>query len=379
MSEIRLVGVSKIWGSTRAVDDVTVTAPARRLLVLLGPSGCGKSTTLRLVAGLERATAGRIWIGERDVTDLAPAARRLSMVFQSYALFPHLTVRENILFGLKVRHVPREERERRLARAVDLLGIGALLERRPSQLSGGQQQRIALARAVVFEPRLLLMDEPLGSLDLARKEEMLLFIERLPGALGIPILYVSHAIDEVLRLASTLVLIDGGRIVATGPLSEVAANVDLRPFTGLFDEGAVVRARVERHDPAQGLTILGFSGGELVIPSLDVAPGTAVNALIRSRDVALSLRPPEGTSILNVLRGRVVEIREEAGPQVLVRLDVGCALRARIMRKSIGDLQLSAGKEVYALVKAVAVDQRTLGRPTAMDRSPSGRRGLTPR
>ena len=212
MSEIRLVGVSKVWGATRAVDDVTLTAPAGRLLVLLGPSGCGKSTTLRLIAGLETASAGRIWIGERDVTDLPPAARRLSMVFQSYALFPHLSVRENVLFGLKVRHVPSAERERRLARAVDLLGIGGLLARRPSQLSGGQQQRVALGRAIVAETPVTLMDEPLSNLDAQLRQDMRREIRAIQRALGNTMVYVTHDQVEAMSMADEVVLLREGRV-----------------------------------------------------------------------------------------------------------------------------------------------------------------------
>ena len=224
MAEIRLVGVSKVWGATRAVDDVTLTAPAGRLLVLLGPSGCGKSTTLRLVAGLETASAGRIWIGERNVTDLPPAARHLSMVFQSYALFPHLSVRENILFGLKVRRVPPAERERRLARAVELLGIGPLLARRPSQLSGGQQQRVALGRAIVAETPVTLMDEPLSNLDAQLRQDMRREIRAIQRALGNTMVYVTHDQIEAMSMADQVVLLREGRIEQSATPDELYAR-----------------------------------------------------------------------------------------------------------------------------------------------------------
>jgi sn-glycerol 3-phosphate transport system ATP-binding protein len=224
MSEIRLVSVSKIWGATRAVDDVSITAPAGQLLVLLGPSGCGKSTTLRLIAGLETASAGRVFIGERDVTDLPPAARRLSMVFQSYALFPHLTVRENILFGLRVRRVARAERERRLRRAVELLGIGALLERRPSQLSGGQQQRVALGRAIVAETPVTLMDEPLSNLDAQLRQDMRREIRTIQRTLGITMVYVTHDQVEAMTMADRVALLREGRIEQDASPEELYAR-----------------------------------------------------------------------------------------------------------------------------------------------------------
>ncbi|MGH7311164.1 MAG: ABC transporter ATP-binding protein, partial [Candidatus Rokuibacteriota bacterium] len=212
MSAIRLIAVSKVWGLTRAVDDVSLTADAGRLLVLLGPSGCGKSTTLRLIAGLDGVSAGRIWIGDTDVTDLPPAARRLSMVFQSYALFPHLDVRENIVFGLKVRRVPAAERERRLARAVELLGIGPLLGRRPGQLSGGQQQRVALGRAIVAETPVTLMDEPLSNLDAQLRQDMRREIRALQQQLGITMVYVTHDQVEAMSMADRIVLLREGRV-----------------------------------------------------------------------------------------------------------------------------------------------------------------------
>ncbi|HXH05544.1 MAG TPA: ABC transporter ATP-binding protein, partial [Vicinamibacterales bacterium] len=235
MAEIRLVSVSKAWGAVRAVDDVSLTAAPGRLLVLLGPSGCGKSTTLRLIAGLETVTAGRVWIGGVDVTDRPPAARGVSMVFQSYALFPHLTVRENIVFGLKVRRVPPPERAARLARAAELLGIGALLERRPAQLSGGQQQRVALARAIVAEKPVCLMDEPLSNLDAQLRQEMRREIRALQQTLGITMVYVTHDQTEAMSMADRVVLLRDGRIEQDGPpeaLYDAPATAFVARFIG---------------------------------------------------------------------------------------------------------------------------------------------------
>jgi sn-glycerol 3-phosphate transport system ATP-binding protein len=224
MAEIRLQDVSKVWGGTRAVDGVSLTAPAGSLVVLLGPSGCGKSTTLRLIAGLETASGGRIWIGGRDVTGLPPAARALSMVFQSYALFPHLTVKENIVFGLKVRRVAPEERRRRLDRAVELLGIGGLLERRPGQLSGGQQQRVALGRAIVAETPVCLMDEPLSNLDAQLRQEMRREIRGLQRTLGITMVYVTHDQGEAMSMADRVVLLREGRVEQDATPEELYAR-----------------------------------------------------------------------------------------------------------------------------------------------------------
>ena len=213
MSAIRLENVCKQWDATRAVEDVSFEVEDGSLLVLLGPSGCGKSTTLRLIAGLESVTSGRIFIGDKDVTYLHPAERRLAMVFQSYALFPHLTVRENILFGLKVRKAPRDEQKKRLSRAVDILGLSELLERKPAALSGGQQQRVALGRALVAEAAVCLMDEPLSNLDAKLRLEMRREIRALQQRLGMTMVYVTHDQTEAMSMADTIILMQKGRIV----------------------------------------------------------------------------------------------------------------------------------------------------------------------
>lgn len=212
MSSIEIVDLNKSWGAFQAVKDVSFTVPPGTMTVLLGPSGCGKSTTLRLIAGLDRASSGRILIDGRDVTDAAPAQRGLAMVFQSYALFPHLTVAENIIFGLRVRKVPAAERKRRLERAVDILGLGPFLERRPSQLSGGQQQRVALGRAIVAEAAICLMDEPLSNLDAQLRHDMRQEIRNIQKALGMTMVYVTHDQIEAMSLADQVILMRGGSI-----------------------------------------------------------------------------------------------------------------------------------------------------------------------
>src|SRR5947199_7927762 len=235
MADVRLEGVTKTWGSAAAVENITFSAPAGHLVALLGPSGCGKSTTLRLIAGLETASAGTITIENRDITTLPPAKRGISMVFQSYALFPHLSVAENILFGLKVRDVPKAERDARLKRAAGILGLDALLDRKPSQLSGGQQQRVALGRAIVAETRVCLMDEPLSNLDAQLRVEMRREIRALQRRLGMTMLYVTHDQVEAMTMADEVVLMRNGRVEQDAPPAELyehPASIFVARFIG---------------------------------------------------------------------------------------------------------------------------------------------------
>jgi sn-glycerol 3-phosphate transport system ATP-binding protein len=235
VASVELREVSKHWGPTAAVDRVSFSAAPGNLVALLGPSGCGKSTTLRLIAGLEAASAGTIRIAEREVTDLPPAKRGVSMVFQSYALFPHLSVAENILFGLKVRHVNRADRNARLKRAADILGLQTLLERKPSQLSGGQQQRVALGRAIVAETPVCLMDEPLSNLDAQLRVEMRREIRALQRRLGITMLYVTHDQVEAMTMADQVVLMRNGLVeqdAAPAALYEKPATIFAARFVG---------------------------------------------------------------------------------------------------------------------------------------------------
>ncbi|HEX2541286.1 MAG TPA: ABC transporter ATP-binding protein [Caldimonas sp.] len=224
MSSLSLEGVSKHWGTAKAVDRATFATASGQLVVLLGPSGCGKSTTLRMIAGLDTPSEGRILIDGRDVTGVAPAARRISMVFQSYALFPHLSVAENILFGVKVRKEPAAEHAGRLARVADLLGLTTLLDRKPSQLSGGQQQRVALGRAIIAESKVCLMDEPLSNLDAQLRQEMRREIRTLQQALGITMVYVTHDQTEAMSMADQVVLLNAGRIEQDAPPAELYAR-----------------------------------------------------------------------------------------------------------------------------------------------------------
>jgi sn-glycerol 3-phosphate transport system ATP-binding protein len=250
MAEVRLVGIAKTWGSSIALENISFSAPDGHLVALLGPSGCGKSTTLRLIAGLEAVTAGSISIAGRDVTALPPAKRGVSMVFQNYALFPHLSVAENILFGLKVRNVPRVERAARLKRAAGILGLDALLERRPSQLSGGQQQRVALGRAIVAETRVCLMDEPLSNLDAQLRVEMRREIRALQRRLGMTMLYVTHDQVEAMTMADQVVLMRGGRIeqdAAPAALYEKPATIFAARFVGTPPMNVIPATLVPEH------------------------------------------------------------------------------------------------------------------------------------
>jgi sn-glycerol 3-phosphate transport system ATP-binding protein len=252
MSQIELDAVSKLWGTTRAVDDVTFSAEAGSLVVLLGPSGCGKSTTLRLIAGLETATAGRIRIDGVDVTDLPPARRKIAMVFQSYALFPHLTVAENIVFGLRVRRVGAAERKARLQRTAALLGLDRLLERKPSQLSGGQQQRVALGRAIIAEQPVCLMDEPLSNLDAQLRHEMRREIRTLQQKLQITMVYVTHDQVEAMSMADQVILMRDGSIEQDAPpdlLYARPATVFAARFIGTPPMNVV---KLREIDPAAG-------------------------------------------------------------------------------------------------------------------------------
>ena len=233
MSAISLRGVTKAWDSARAVDDVSFEAATGRFVVLLGPSGCGKSTTLRLIAGLEDVSAGKVFIGESDVTFLPPAQRGIAMVFQSYALFPHLSVAENIIFGLKVRRIDAADRGRRLARIAALLGLEKLLERRPSQLSGGQQQRVALGRAIIAEAPVCLMDEPLSNLDAQLRQEMRREIRALQRKLGITMVYVTHDQTEAMTMADQVILLRDGRIEQDGTPEDLY-NHPATAFTARF-------------------------------------------------------------------------------------------------------------------------------------------------
>ncbi len=336
------------------------------IVALFGRSGSGKTTVVNAIAGIVRPERGRIVIGGRTLfdasrgIDLPPESRRVGYVFQDGLLFPHLTVRANLAYGEKL--TPAAERFVERDKVIALLDLAALLDRDPAGLSGGEKQRAAIGRALLASPRVLLMDEPLASLDAPRKAEILAYIELLRDELRLPIVYVSHALEEVTRLADRVVVISAGRVVAEGSVAEVMGRPEFAPHTGRFDAGAVIDARVASIDEDYGLTTLAFDGGELVVPNLDALPGEPVRARIRARDVSLAIARPEGLSIRNVLEATVRSVSGEFGAIVDVSLAVGATqLLARITRKSADELGIVAGRRVHALVKAVSIDRRSVG------------------
>lgn len=337
--------------------DVDLVVPDTGVTAIFGPSGSGKTTLLRAIAGLERHPNGFLRIGEDvwqdDARFVPPHRRRLGYVFQETSLFPHLSVRRNLEYGRK----RTSETERRVAldRAIGLLGIAPLLDRSPALLSGGERQRVAIARALAVSPKLLLMDEPLASLDLTRKLEILPYLESLQAELEIPMIYVSHSHDEVTRLANHLVLLDGGRVTASGRVHDLLTSLDL-PLAHRRDAEAVVAATVSEHDDVYRLSYLSFPGGRFLVTGTDWPIGSKVRLRIAARDVSLTSEPQSGTSILNIFPATIDRVSPQDKARVTVRLLVGdVPLLARVTRKSADTLGLKPGKEVYAQVKSVAV------------------------
>jgi molybdate transport system ATP-binding protein len=360
------IEVEKQQGAFRLAAQLAL--PATGISALFGRSGAGKTTLVNMVAGLVRPDRGRIAVGgellfssERGI-DLPPERRRLGYVFQEGRLFPHYSVRGNLLYGAR-RGAARIDFDA----VVALLGLASLLERRPGDLSGGEKQRVAIGRALLAAPRLLLMDEPLASLDAPRKAEILPFIERLRDELHVPVIYVSHAMEEIVRLADTLVLLSEGKVAAVGSVEELTSRLDLRPLTGRYEAGAVIRTTLAGHDVTFGLSELAFPGGRLRVSHLPLPLGTPVRVRIRARDVALSRTRPTGISIRNIFAARILEIAPDRGPLVDLRLDIGppqqqVPLWARITQRSLQELDLTVGSEVFALLKTVALDRPSLGR-----------------
>jgi molybdate transport system ATP-binding protein len=331
---------------------------------LFGRSGSGKTTVVNAIAGLLMPDQGRIAVGGRVLLDtgaglcLPAHRRRIGYVFQEARLFPHLTVGQNLLFGRWVRRLPRDGAA--LDRVVDLLGLAPLLDRRPRHLSGGERQRVAIGRALLAEPALLLLDEPLAGLDAQRREEIIPFLERLRDGAGIPMVLVSHQMEEVERLAGTLVLMAAGRVLASGPLAILAGRSDLMPHLGLLDPGVLLPALVAGFDSTWGLTRLDTAAGPLTLPGRIGGPGAATAVRVRGRDVLISLAPPEGLSARNALPGIVAALApvpgDLAGAVVQVTVDcAGHALMATVTAQAAAELGLRAGVPVWAVVKAVAV------------------------
>ncbi|UCI09928.1 molybdenum ABC transporter ATP-binding protein [Mesorhizobium sp. B1-1-8] len=339
---------------------------AGRLTALFGPSGSGKSTLINLIAGLIRPEKGRIAADGRVLVDVAAGIfvpvhkRRIGMVFQDARLFPHMSVAGNLRYGRWF--TPSAERYANIDAVVDLLGIGHLLDRRPAKLSGGEKQRVAIGRALLASPKLLLMDEPLASLDDARKAEILPYIERLRDETKIPIVYVSHSVAEVARLASDVVVLAQGEVMASGPTTAIMQRLDLLPEAERGEGGAVLDTRVLRHDEAFGMSILGSLAGEIRVPRLAIPAGAPVRIRIRARDVMIATQQPVGLSALNILAGTITAVRPGVGPTVEIAIDCnGAIVLARITEQSKQTLRLKLGGKVFAVIKTVSFDQANTG------------------
>ncbi len=339
--------------------NVDLRLPSNGVTVLFGPSGCGKTTCLRAMAGLERAQGsvqvnGETWQDDVTRTWLPTHQRALGYVFQETSLFDHLNVRRNMEYGLK-RLLPQRRRVS-LEQAVELLGLAALLERTPQTLSGGERQRVAIARALATSPGVLLMDEPLAALDAARKAEVLPYLERLQRELSIPIVYITHSSDEVARLATHLVLLQAGRVIAQGMPQELMARLDL-PMAAGDTAAALVHGQVTAWDATDQLLTVAFPGGDMHLATAKERPiGENVRLRVLARDVSLARTPPQDSSVLNVLPARITEITADAPGQVMVRLDLaGTPLMARITQRSRRDLSLLVGEHVFVQVKGVAL------------------------
>ncbi|MDH3615563.1 MAG: molybdenum ABC transporter ATP-binding protein [Gammaproteobacteria bacterium] len=321
---------------------VDTQIPAKGITGLFGDSGSGKTTLLRCIAGLE---ADLSW-------DTRPIHKRgVGYVFQEPQLFPHLDVRGNIEFGLRRSSAPRVDQ----TKVVEMLGLGDLLDRKPDRLSGGEAQRVAIAAVLLRSPQLVLMDEPLASLDQRRKEELLPYLDRLHDELSVPMIYVSHSIDEVSRLCDHLLLIDNGTIVASGELHEMLSRLDLPMLSGP-NAGSVVEAKPWRYDRDYDLTQFNFSGGELSVPGLYDTSTPNLRLRIAARDVSICLEQPENTTIMNVLEAQIDDVQFAEPSSALVRLAIGTDyLLALITRRSVARLDLKRGDRVFAQVKSVTV------------------------
>ncbi len=341
--------------------DAAFSAPTPGVTALFGRSGCGKSTLISLIAGLLVPDAGRVVLDEDVLFDserhlsVDARHRRIGVVFQDARLFPHLSVRGNLDYG--ARRVARETpRPVAFDDVVSLLGLGDLLKRRPHELSGGEKQRVALGRALLSQPRLLLLDEPLASLDLARREEVLPYLEKLRDAFAIPIVYVSHQFDEVLRLATRVVLLDEGRTVADGEIATVSRHPQLRAIVGPDSVGAVLAGHVESVDTS-GLAMLRVGDAELTVELDGAVVDQRIQIQVLARDVIVASVRPSGLSVRNVVAARVISVTPDAGRAVLVELDIGrtATLLARITSRASEELGLTVDKEVWVLIKAASL------------------------
>ncbi|NIZ62921.1 molybdenum ABC transporter ATP-binding protein [Sedimentitalea sp. CY04] len=344
--------------------DVAFQAP-NGITALFGKSGSGKTTVINAVAGLLTPNDGRIATQSEVLFDsnakinVPVHRRRLGYVFQDSRLFPHLTVQGNLTYGM--RFAPKQSTGPNLEDITELLGITPLLHRRSGSLSGGEKQRVAIGRALLSHPRMLLMDEPLAALDSARKDEILPFLEQLRDTTGVPILYVSHSVAEVARLATTVVVLENGKMVQAGSTEQVFSDPAMVRQLGIRKAGSVLPAEVKEHHN-DGLTELSVSGGRLFLPQINLPPTASTRVRILAQDVILSRDLPAGLSALNVLSGTITDIRSGGGPGVVVQMRCGSdLLLARITQRSANALHLEPGLPCHAIVKSVSVARHDVG------------------
>lgn len=349
------VNIAKSLGAFEL--DVAFSAPSG-VTAIFGRSGSGKTSVVNAVAGLLRPDAGRITVHDtvlfdrHERVDVPTHKRRIGYVFQDARLFPHMTVARNLHYG--GAHDAQN--------VIDVLGLGDLLDRMPAGLSGGEKQRVALGRALMCDPQILLMDEPLAALDAPRKAEILPYIERLRDLVRMPILYVTHDASEVARLATTLVVLDQGRVTIAGPVGDVLSHPDAVPLVGVQAAGAVITARVSGRLLDDGLTELAFSGGRLMLPGNLGTLGQTVRLRIAAQDVILATTPPSGISALNVLPVIISRIGDADAHGVAVGLRAGNDhLLARVTRRSAGRMRLAVGQNIFAIIKATAVGPQDIG------------------
>ncbi|MEN8168224.1 MAG: molybdenum ABC transporter ATP-binding protein [Pseudomonadota bacterium] len=333
--------------------------PASGVNALFGVSGCGKTTVLRCIAGLESDVTGYFiingerWFDSDRGISLGTHQRGVGYVFQETALFPHLDVQDNLLYGW--RRTPNEIRHNEPQHITGILGLEPLLKRNSADLSGGERQRVAIGRALLNSPQLLLMDEPMAALDRSRKKEILPYLERLHAEAEIPIIYVTHDLEELISVADHLALMEAGRLMESGPIATMMVNTRLSIAMD-EDAGALISARIERHDEQFHLTQLQFAGGELTVGRIDRPIGAEVKLRIHAKDVSLTLEHPGATSILNILQATITELVPQGKSRVIVRMELGgVPLLARITRKSESVLALRPGMRVFAQIKSVAL------------------------
>jgi molybdate transport system ATP-binding protein len=354
--------------------DVAIDVPMPGTLALFGRSGCGKTTLANIIAGLLVPDHALIQLDGTPLEDTSaglrfPAEkRRVGYVFQDARLFPHFDVLGNLRYG--EHRAPANDRRITLDHVIELLGLSSLLKRRTRELSGGERQRVALGRALLSQPRLLLLDEPLASLDVARREEVLPYLERLRDELQIPMVYVSHQFDEVLRLATHVVLIDRGRIVTQGPVEAVSLHPELRAIVGVDSVGSVLSGTIVATDPHTGLAAIRVGEGTLNVTLQNARPGAAVRVQVLARDVILAAFPPEGLSVRNALAGRIAAIMPDDDETDLVHVNVGgSVVLSRVTRAAIQALGLRVGMVIHVLIKAVSIRGHAFLAPRSLSQS----------